>query len=504
MVFATVVVLLFAVGVLPRWPGLGHLVALPPLDLITDLRILMVEAPSYPAFLAGVLVSLAVRVTVLAFLLGGPSRQSLAYAARYYLIMLGPAAVAAGLLLASKATLYFGLFWIGLLATVVVVVLAAPAVWAAPPRLARGFADAFRHGQRSGTVGAYLVVLAGLGALADWAGALGTVLFVPASAGLTLVAARALRADPGLRALRRTLAAGGAVLAAALVVIVAVGPAGPPRAPEPDAPRAGSLLLMSGVDSSSGSGAMLELDPHNLGYTCAQTRYFSYAGPGDGQPRGRALCPITTGAPYQARDTLRPTAQLIDFLEAQLADMPPPVVLVTHSQGVWVTWQAAVRRRLPNVAVLVLVGPFPDNPVPYPPQGEQGRSRVAATVTALVSRGARPGGTSAFTPDSPLGREWLADPYAVEETLAHPLPEDIRALAVPSVFDLPLMPDGPALRTASDLCPVPVIHPNLPYSAEFQRALAVFLDGRTPDSCPFWRPLVGHVFRPFTVAAWDD
>ncbi|WP_217623953.1 hypothetical protein, partial [Streptomyces sp. TRM64462] len=286
----------------------------------------------------------------------------------------------------------------------------------------------------------------------------------------------------------------------ALALVAASGPAGPPRAAPPAEPHRGSVMLMSGVDSASGTGAMLEIDPHTLGYRCAQTFSYSYAGPGPGQPRGRALCPVTTGAPYRPEDTLRPTAELIAFLEEQLAGVPPPVLLTTHSQGVWIVWEAAARGRLPHVETLVLVGPFPENPVPYPPQGESGRSRLAADVVRLLTALPRPGGTSVFRPDSPLGREWLAHPTAVERTLARPLPPRLRALSIPSVFDLPLMPHGPRIPSTANACPVPVIHPDLPYAAEFRRLVDSFADGREPPAaCPAWRSLVGPLFRPFAV-----
>jgi hypothetical protein len=500
------VVVLAATGVLPRRPGLIHLVALPPLDLIADLRLLMVLSPGYPVFLAGLALSLTVRVTVLAFLLGGLDRRRLGFAVRYYLMVLPAALIAVAQLLGAGALLYAGLFWTGLATALVAVAATAAVAWAAPPRLGRGFAGALRHGLRLGTVGAYLVVLAALGAVADVTGPVGAVALVPVSALLTLTAARFLRADPdvpGIRPARRAMAGVGASLAGALVAVVAAGPTGPPRGPEPGTPRRGSLMLMSGVDSSSGDGAILEIDPHPLGYACGQTFYFSYAGPGHGQPRHAALCPITTGAPYRARDTLRPTADLVDALEAQLAGLPPPVVLATHSQGVWITWEAAVRHRLPNVGALVLVGPFPDNPVPYPPRGEQGAGLLAADVTWLIARGARLLGVSVFTPDSPLGRDWLAHPTAVARTLAHRPGPGLRVLSAPSVFDTPLMPAGPALRWADNLCPIPVIHPVLPYSAEFQRSLGRFLDHEPQPPCPAWRHTVGPLFRPFSVLAGD-
>jgi hypothetical protein len=503
VVLAAAVTVLAAVGILPRWPGLVHLVALPPLDLIADLRVLMQVTAGYPQFFAGLTVSLAVRVTVLAFLLGGPRRQALAYAVRYYLMMLPGVFLASALLLGAGAVLFYGLFWLGMGVVLMVVVLGAAAPWAAPPQLARGFAAAARHGLRLGTVGAYLTALAVVGAVADATRPVGPVVLIPVSAVLTFAAARALRADPGFRLTRRIVTLIPAAGLTALVYIAATGPAGPPRAAPPEQPREGSLMLMSGVDSSSGSGAILEIDPNVIGYRCAQTFYYSYAGPGNGQPRRQALCPITTGAPYQQEDTLRPTEQLISFLEAQLAGLPPPVVLATHSQGVWISWEAAARGRLPDVGVLVLVGPFPENPVPYPPQGKPGRSRLAADAVRFVATLPRPGGTSAFEADSPLGREWLAHPDAIEQTLAKPLPPDIRALSVPSVFDLPLMPNGPRVQGATNACPIPVIHPNLPYSTEFQHLVSRFPDQRPPPACPAWRSLIGPIFRPFTVPAHD-
>ncbi|WP_165986113.1 hypothetical protein [Streptomyces sp. YIM 98790] len=490
---------LAAAGVLPRWPGVVHLVALPPLDLVTDLRLLMAAGSTYPQFLAGLAGALALRITVLAFLLGGPRGPALRYAARFYLAVLPGAFLGAALLLGAGALLFYGLFWAGFAVVLLVTALTAAVPWAAPPGLGRGFAAAARRGLRLGTVGAYLAALGLTGAAADLTRPAGPVLLVPVSALLTLTAVRALRADPGFRPARRLVAAVPAAGLTALAVIAATGPAGPPTAPPPREPRPGSLMLMSGVDSSSGSGAILEIDPHALGYRCGRTFYYSYAGPGGGQPRNEALCPVTTGAPYGPEDTLRPTGQLIAFQEAQLTGLPQPVVLATHSQGVWISWEAAADGRLPGVTELVLVGPFPDNPVPYPPQGGTGRSRLAADVARIAAGLPRPGGSSRFEPDSALGREWLADPGAIERTLARRLPPGVRALGVASVFDLPLMSGGPRLRGAADACPVPVIHPNLPYSGEFQEAVAAFLDARDLPGCPLWRSLVGPAFRPFAV-----
>lgn len=45
---AAAVLLLVVIGIFPVWPGLIQLVALPPLDLMSDLRVLLVYAPGWP------------------------------------------------------------------------------------------------------------------------------------------------------------------------------------------------------------------------------------------------------------------------------------------------------------------------------------------------------------------------------------------------------------------------------------------------------------------------
>jgi hypothetical protein len=62
---AGVAMVLAATGVLPRWPGLVHVVALPPADFFMDLRVLLARAHTAPLFVLEVLAVLAVRVLVL-------------------------------------------------------------------------------------------------------------------------------------------------------------------------------------------------------------------------------------------------------------------------------------------------------------------------------------------------------------------------------------------------------------------------------------------------------
>lgn len=494
---AAVVTALAAFGILPRWPGLVHLVALSPLDLVADLRTLLALAPGYPTFVLGALGSLALRTAVLAALLGRAGRVGLLVTLRFLLLIWPLALVAALALHAAAATLFYGLFWAGAGAALLLATLTAAVPWVRE-QAGAGIGVLLRHRLRLGTVLAYLAVLGGLGALADLAGQAGSVALVPASALATWGAARLLHEPDRLRLGRRVLALMPVAGITALAIVAATGPTEPPRAAAPQPEREGSLLLMSGIDSRSGSGAILELDPHVLGHTCAATHQYSYAGPGQGQPAGDGICPSATGAPYEEDDTLRSREELVPFLDQQLGELAPPVTAMTHSQGVWLAWEAAAEDRAPGLETLVLVGAFPANPAAFPVDGD-GPGRVIPDALALVELLGRPGGTTIFEIDSPLTREWLAHPTAIERTLARPLPDGVRALSVPSLFDVPLLPEGPEIDGAVDACPVPVVHPNLPYSTELLEAVERFREGRSPPDCPAWRHAIGPAFRHLTA-----
>lgn len=496
---AAAVLLLVVIGIFPVWPGLIQLVALPPLDLMSDLRVLLVYAPGWPAFVVALVGLIAVRAAVLALLLGGLTRDRFWFAVRFYLLVLPVAAGAAAVTYTGQAILFYGAFWVGLVIVIVLLALAAAVPWLAPPRLRSGLRRALSDKFRLGTVGAYLAALLVLGMAADASGTAVTLLAVAVSAGLTWLTAQALYADPGLVVARRLVAVLPAAALVALGAVAFTGADSPLRAPYPDEPRAGSIMLMSGIDSSSGSGAMLEIDPHALRYPCDQTFYFSYAGPGDGQPQEDAICEIEHGAPYDPIDTMRSRAEVVPFLEAQVAEMQPPAVVAGHSQGAWLLWEAAAEDRLPGVEIIVLVGPFSASTVGYPEAGTDAQGRVGRMVLGVFTNVARPGGTTTFAPDSPLGREWLADPDAIEQTLARPLPAGIRALSIPSLFDLPLMPDEAHIDGATSTCPVPALHPDLPYAPELQDALHRFLDGEQEPDCPVWRHAVGPSLRSFTA-----
>jgi hypothetical protein len=128
-VAAAFVMLLAATNTIPTWPGLIHLVALPPLDQFTDLRILMSRAPSWPVFLIVCALLFAARVTLLACLLGGLDARRLRFAALFYAVAFGPVLVAAGADAAAYAVLYARLFRLAVVLGAVVVLVLGPIPW---------------------------------------------------------------------------------------------------------------------------------------------------------------------------------------------------------------------------------------------------------------------------------------------------------------------------------------------------------------------------------------
>jgi pimeloyl-ACP methyl ester carboxylesterase len=222
------------------------------------------------------------------------------------------------------------------------------------------------------------------------------------------------------------------------------------------------------------------------------------AGTGDGQPRGDATCEIRTGAPYVPDDTQRPFDEQVELLEAQTRDLEPPVVVFGHSQAAWVAWTAAATRRLDTVEQVVLVGPFPSNPVGYPPPDEPGPGRVGGDLFRLLEPVPELVDFD-FMVDAPLSREVLAQPDAASVVFDQPLPDDIGALAVTSVADLPLMPDGWRIDGAVDACPVREAHPYLRIGPGFYRTVNGYLDGRDVTACPPWPELYRLAALPFTV-----
>jgi hypothetical protein len=493
------VTVLTGVGVLPRWPGAAHLVALPPLDVAADTRVLVARAPSWPVFTTLLVGGLALRITVLALLLGGARFPRWRLAAGMYAVATPVVLLASQLDFVAHAALYSRLFGaaLGVLAVCFLALAAAPWVGASrvgvprserrprvrslEPRIGAAVRDAARQGFRVADLLVYVLGLFGLGALVQTAGATASVLSIPVAALWTVVFMGRLLGPPPHRPLRRL--AGASVLGLAMFAVVVVTRGAPWMVS--DASRDGSVLVMSGINSASGEGAVFEVEPERIGYRCEQFVYYSYAGPGDGQPQGDAACPKTSGAPYVPEDTQRPFDEQVALLEEQAADLDPPLVVLAHSQAAWVAWQAAADGQLPGPAHLVLIGAFPSSPLTYPPPGETGPGFVGGEGFRWLIPLADWADFD-FTVDAPLARELLATPDAAADVFAQPLPGDVEALAVTATSDLALMPDGWRIDGAVDACPIREAHPYLPITPAFHRVVDRFLAGERDGSCPPW------------------
>lgn len=373
----------------------------------------------------------------------------------------------------------------GLLVTLLAALVLAPVPWAGADRLRRAVGIVSRQRFRIGVVVLYLVALVVVGLVIREPGRLVQVVVVPVSAVVTVVAIGRLARRPARRWSSRAVVAVVAVaalLVAAAFVLSGGGASGPtPRR------AAGSLFLVAGADTASGDGALFHLDPATLGYSCAQTFYFSYAGTGPGAGRDNAVCPIRRGAHYTKSDTERPLGELQATFLAQLAGLPRPVVVVTHSEGAWIAWAGLSRgdRRAAGVAALVMLAPFNSALAPYPRAGQDGRGAVGGAAVRLVTHLGQTTGFSTIGADAPLVRELQATPGAVGRLFAQPLDSGVRAVALLSRFDLPLVPD----RWPSSVqvaCPGWVSHGAQPTSPTVLAAAARFLRGEDPAGCPSW------------------
>lgn len=507
LVLAAVVSALALLGAVPTWAGLPHHLALPPLDLFADVRVLVAEAPSYPAFVAQLVAVLAVRAVALAAMLGVLDRAGVQRCLAFYGLALVPALAAGGLAFAGEAAVYSMLLWSAVAVSVVVALVLAPLPWRRRERAWSGRLEVLAY------LAALLVV-----SLASTLGGGGVrIVLVWVTAGSTALVVRWLagREEPD----RPRPAAGTALALLVAVPLLVPVPspgegaageraageraagelryAGEPREDRED--REGTLLLVPGIGAASGTSSLFRLDPGALGFDCEQTAYFSYAGPGDGAPRRGARCPITRGAPYESEDTHRPLGELAASFRAQLAELNPPVVVVAHSQGGWIATAAldgAAARR--GVDAVVLMGAFPGHRQSYVLDGDGPGTVGTDALEGLMAALRAVDGTS-FDPRGALPRQVLGSPGAVDDLMDAGFPPGVRVATVTSALDLPIMPRDRRLAGAADLCPLYVHHGSLPESGAVHRQVRDFLDGHDEGRCGWWRRWPTQAFSAFGV-----
>lgn len=494
-----VVVILAATGVLPVWPGLVHLVALPPLDLFGDMRALLTTTTGPVSFSVTLVLVLAIRILVLALMTGGLTRRRLVLAGVFYGVLLVPLLLAAQFVYIANTLMYSRLFWGGFVAVVLLFLLLAPVPWSVAAyegraRLRTALARTWRGGLRLEVTLPYAAAVAGVGVLAHLFPAL-TIVLVPFSAALTAVTLTALsRPAPAYPLLRLTSIA--AVLA--LIAVGWINTRGTDIPPAAE-PREGSIMVMSGIDSRSGIGDMFSSRTDVLGYDCEHTYYFSYAGPGDGQPQRQARCPMRTGAPYESAHTQRPVSEQVEVFAEQVRDLPRPLVVAGHSHGAWIAWKAVATGAAPEVDALVLVGPFPESTSGYRPAGEPGPGRPASDLLHLLVPLAHEVDFT-FYANAPAAYELLGTTDTPVEIFSMPLPEGVRSLSVPSSSDLPLKPSGWRMATVDrDVCPLRTPHAYLPTTPAYYEAVNRFLDSAPQPDCAIVFDWAAPLTVPFST-----
>jgi pimeloyl-ACP methyl ester carboxylesterase len=175
--------------------------------------------------------------------------------------------------------------------------------------------------------------------------------------------------------------------------------------------------------------------------------YFSYRGPGEGAPSGEAPCPIRLHRQYAETSTQRPLAELVELFGQQVdairqATGDAPLVVVTHSQGGAIAWQAVAEGRAANVSHIIALAGFPHSPVAYPVPGENGPGRAGADALRVLSWFSRFLGAGTFDPDAPLARELLARSDGLEDVFAQPLPAGVSGASLFASMDLVVAPEG--------------------------------------------------------------
>lgn len=477
------------------WPGVVHLVALPPLDLYADVRLVVARLPNRGLFGPALVAVVGARMGIW-WLVFGRTRTVARALAVAYLAAAPVAVIATALDAAGRAALYTQLVWAGLGVTVLGGGLGMF-------RLARRVTPAtWDTATQAGLLGAYGTVLAVLGLVGAGAGGRWPAGLVPLSAAATAgVVALLTRPVPPTRLMHRVwvIPAVAVTVLGAVAVWSLAGPTGP--APRP-APRPGSVLLVPGVASATGRAALFRLDPRRLGYRCDQVWYFSYAGTGPGLRRPGPACPIRDHRPYRGRDTMASLDRLVASLAAQARPLPRPLVLVTHSQGAWIAHEALATGRVRGVSHLVMLGPFARTLRPYPPPGRGGAGAVAGDALRVLSRLGRAVGFTTFDPDGPLPAGLQGRAGAVPRLLGRPRPAGVRALAIVAVLDLPLVyADDWARHGATRACPRPTTHTGLVTDPGTLRVAAEWLEGIPPARCRPGAWTAGPLTAPFGVPA---
>lgn len=495
-----VVVGLSLAGLIPTWSGLIYLVGVPPLDIFADLRLLLVLAPSWPVFVLLLVVVMAIRVVILAHLMGGVNGPRIRFAFAFYGAAALPALISAQLSYMGYAVLYVRVFWVSIWITLLTFIVLAAAPWSGKEKLRSAIAEGLCSYRRLAILAGYLAVVAILGGVAEVQPGLivGFVVLVAIATALVLTALPRVGA-------RRSLL--WPVPIAVVTVILFLASWGADRVledePQP-AGRVGSLMVMSGINSSSGDGAVYRLEPDSFGFSCDQMYYYSYAGPGDGVDHATGVCPIRTGALFQGHHTHQPMELLAQHLAEQVEGLPRPVTVIEHSHSAWVAWLAA--STYPDVPIdhIIVLSAFRESGHGFVDAHTNAPGRISSDLLRIVAPIATQLGMD-LAIDTPALDRMLGEPDGPAQIMQAPLADHIRSLSVVAATDLTLMPKGWRLEADVNACPVWNSHPTLPNSPAVAHEINRFLDGGEEESCrPVVASMLASASRPLGVPRHDQ
>ena len=469
-------------GLLPASGTAAAAGAVFPLDVYFDVKQALAAASSWPLFVALLASGVAVRSLVLALTLwlADGSEGRLLAVFRSAVAVVAPTAA---LFLPVAVLIYAG-----------TVIRYAPFIWAAAPiglgisilRARRAVRLDAGAGAPSGDstpeaapflAYAYVVVL--VAAATSFIGERSTVL-----AALLIASVGPLHALVLLgwreNARAEVYPSSGFLASAATVVIVGMVGIGTfydrvVRSPAPvgRTQRAGSIAILGGVDSSSDTGALAELDTRSLGYPDERVHALSYTG------RDRYTAADTHADPDDVAALVARRIQGLDGLEA----------VVGHSQAALV-FDRMLAAGVP-VPASVTFAPLPPSPpnVDVPAaDGAPGPSLATALSALLDSLGGT--GFDLNAPSSPARIERMAVPEADAPRLA------VWALADSVWLDTDWRRPGEVnLVVVSD-------HVGVMNNTRALRAASDFLAGRPvePD-VGSWRSLLVPVIQ-YTFAPW--
>ena len=386
---------LIAVGILPHTGASAGVGAVFPLDVFFDLKQTLAQTPSWAMFALAIVASVVVRSGVLAATLAVSDGSFASFFATWKrtarLVTVAAAVLlpSAVLMFSGMASRYAPFIWAGaLLGFFPALALVRKAM-----RVDAGAGPTDTKGLPEGpSFLAYAYALALFGAAMSSFGEIGRF----ASAAIVIFTApfHAL-VFLGWREHARngTYPGGGTVAVAMTAITIAILLVGTvydrvihklPPVGRTDVP--GSLLLLGGVDSTSETGALTDVDVRHFGFSDERWKLLSYRGPGQ----------RTTKA-----DTHRDLSETAAAVAEQIEEAERPISLLGHSQA------ALILDRLLDEGLetpdrsVVLAPPPPFPPaLDIPPPGESGPGKPGGDAARFFAAALGTIGLDAFDVDA--------------------------------------------------------------------------------------------------------